>query len=152
MGLVACHKRATESASDDRIISVDSENTEMNAAIEKARSSLPLFWKTFANPMHGECDFNLKVRVTAPEGTEHFWCSDIKRDDTRISGIINNDAKTVTTVHLGQRIDITTEQITDWLYISDGKMVGNYTVRPLLHKMTQEEASEIKARLAELPE
>jgi hypothetical protein len=44
----------------DRVISVDADDQEMNLAIAKARSTLPTFWRVLQNPEHGESDFALK--------------------------------------------------------------------------------------------
>ena len=55
----------------------------------------------------------------------------------------------VKSVKMGERIEVPEEKISDWLYMRDGKMVGNYTVRPLLKTMAVEEAATVKAMLAE---
>jgi uncharacterized protein YegJ (DUF2314 family) len=37
----------------------------------------------------------------------------------------------------------------DWSYFRDGKMVGNYTLRPLMKQMPAAEAEQLKKILAE---
>ncbi len=39
--------------------------------------------------------------------------------------------------------------ISDWLYMRNGKMVGNYTLRALFKNMSPEEVREAKKRLGE---
>jgi uncharacterized protein YegJ (DUF2314 family) len=39
--------------------------------------------------------------------------------------------------------------ITDWLYMREGKMVGNFTVRPLFREMPAEEVERLKAMMAD---
>ena len=139
--LTACSKR-------DKVVNVESDDAEMVAAIAKARETLPQFWQVFDKKERGESDFALKVKITDTKGTEHFWATDIERRDGKTMGTINNDPNTVASVKLGDRIEIPEADISDWLYMRDGKMVGNETLRPLLKKMPAAEAEKLKKMMA----
>jgi uncharacterized protein YegJ (DUF2314 family) len=52
-------------------------------------------------------------------------------------------------VKIGQRIDIIQTNIADWLYMRDGKMMGNYTLRALFKEMPPDEVARYKKMLAE---
>ena len=130
------------SNSTDPIISVKSDDAEMNAAIAKARSLLPQFWQIFDKPEHGETDFSIKVEITENDQHEHFWVKDIERKDGKIFATIDNDPEVVHNVKLGQHIQVNEADISDWLYIRDGKMYGNYTLRVLFKHMDPKEARE----------
>src|SRR4051812_45456209 len=106
--LAGCSKR-------DKVISVDDEDAEMNAAIVKARGTLPQFWEIFDKREHGENKFALKVKITDPHGTEHFWANEIERRNGKIMGTIDNDPSTVVSVKSGQRIEIPETDISDWM-------------------------------------
>lgn len=136
-------------AKKDPIINVADDDPEMLAAIAKARETLPDFWQVFQKPEHGESDFSLKVPIKDKHGTEYFWLIQIERKDGKVSGTINNDSDTVKKVKYGDRISFEEKDIADWLYLRDGKMVGNYTVRPLFKKMTAKDVEKIKSMLAE---
>jgi uncharacterized protein YegJ (DUF2314 family) len=136
---------------DDRAIAISDEDQEMNQAIATARAMLPHFWKIFADPKQGEEHFNLKVKITDGEQVEHFWCTDIINQNGVISAEIGNEPDSVKTVKLGQRITIKSDDISDWLYFRDGKMIGNYTLRPLMKMMSKEERRELERVLGELP-
>lgn len=139
--LAACSK-------NDRVISVAEEDPEMFAAIAKARESLPHFWQVFEKPERGETDFALKVKITDPNGTEHFWATDIQRQEGKITGTINNDPNIVANVKLGDRVEIPEADISDWLYMRNEKMVGNETVRPLFREMSAAEVQQVKSMMA----
>ncbi len=47
---VGCSKPGAKDANEDGIITVSSEDAEMNAAIAKARETLPQFWRVFEKP------------------------------------------------------------------------------------------------------
>lgn len=137
----ACSKR-------DQVINVESADPEMVAAIAKARESLLQFWQVFEKREGGESGFSLKVKIADKRGVEHFWTTDIERRNGKTMGTINNDPNTVASVKLGDRIEISEPNISDWLYTRNGKMVGNETLRPLLKKMSVAEAEKFKAMMA----
>ena len=73
----------------------------------------------------------------------------IERRDGRLHGTINNDADIVRSVKLGDRIPIPEADISDWLYMRDGKMVGNYTLKALFGKMPAAEVKHYKEMMAD---
>lgn len=124
-------------AVEDRTINIPTGDAEMNAAIEKARKTLPLFWQKLALPGEGETSFALKVKIQDGTYSEHFWLIDIGHKRNLIFGTINNDPDYVKSVAIGQRIQIDPARISDWMYMHNGKMVGNETLRPLLSRMSK---------------
>jgi uncharacterized protein YegJ (DUF2314 family) len=134
---------------DDPVVHVSEGDAEMAAAISQARQSLPHFWEVFEKPTRGEDHFALKVKITDEHGTEHFWANELQRQDGKISGTINNDPNIVKSVKLGDRIEITADDISDWMYMRDGKMVGNRTMVPLFKSMPPEEVEQFKSMMAE---
>ncbi len=144
--LTSCSRHHSE---EDKIINVSSDDAEMNAAIAKARASLPDFWKVYGKPEHGESDFSLKVKINDKEQTEYFWVVDLDQRDGKIFGTINNDPDIVKNVKLGDRIAVNEPDISDWLYLRNGKMVGNYTLRALFKQMSKDEVEKYKQMLAD---
>jgi len=140
--LTACSKR-------DKVVGVADDDPEMTTAISKARETLPQFWQVFDKRERGENGFALKVRITNKKGAEHFWVTDVERRDGKAVGTINNDPNTVTSVKLGDRIEIPEADITDWLYMRDGKMVGNHTLKPLFKQMPGAEVERLKKMMAD---
>jgi uncharacterized protein YegJ (DUF2314 family) len=129
------------------VITVEEDDPEMNAAIAKARSTLPEFWKHFDSPGPGEGNFVLKVEINDGKVGEHFWVSSLERKDGKLLGTIDNEPSLVKNVKNGERIEIPQDKISDWMYMRNGKMVGNETARPLLKKMPKEEAEAVRAML-----
>ena len=125
----------------DGVISVLSEDKDMNAAIQKARGALSSFWKSYDGPAAGEADHALKVAVAGNGTTEHFWLTRIKREGGKFSGVISNQPQSVKTVKVGQRYEFTEDMISDWTFKRNGKLVGNETMRVLLPRMPEEQAS-----------
>ena len=91
----------------------------------------------------------MKVKIHDKDKVEHFWVGDLERKEGKILGTINNDPDIVQNVKLGERIKVNEADISDWLYMRDGKMVGNYTLRVLFKQMTKEEVEKYKQMLAD---
>ena len=120
------------------------DEKEMNQAIETAQSTFDEFLERFRNPQQGDEDFNVKVRIEDENGVEHFWLGDLKLDSEPYSGVIGNDPGIVRNVKFGQEYSFSRSDIIDWMYMSNGRMQGNYTLRVILKSMPKDEAEEIK--------
>ena len=144
--LASCSRHHSK---DDQTIRVSSSDAEMNAAIAKARASLPDFWQVYEKREQGESGFSLKVKITDNEKIKHFWVVDVERKDGKISGSINNDPDIVQNVKLGDKITVNEPDISDWLYLRNGKMVGNFTLRALFKRMSKSEVEKYKQMLAD---
>ena len=119
----------------------------MSAAIETARSTLPTFWEKLAAPGADESGFALKAGFPSGWiGSEHVWLIEIERSGATITGVLNNVPKELK-LKEGQRVDITPSRISDWMFMRGGKIVGNYTLRPLLKRMPPHEAAQYRELL-----
>jgi len=133
----------------DPTIAIRASDPEMNAAIEKARATLPTFFVHWKHPGPGESDFNLKLRITDDGSVEHFWLGQVTGTLGQLSGVVDDTPQTVHSVKLGQRIPISVDQITDWMYLRDGKIVGNLTMKVLFKHMHPKDVAKLKASLAD---
>lgn len=138
---------SSSSSKPENFTTISGDDPEMAAAIDKARKTLPEFWKHFDQRASGESSFALKVKITDPNGIEHFWLTDLKHDG-KVTGVINNDPEIVKSVKLGQQYEIPDVDISDWMYVRNGKIYGNETVRPLYKTMSPEESASVKKMMA----
>jgi uncharacterized protein YegJ (DUF2314 family) len=135
-------------APDSGYITVPNHDPDMDEAKAKARNTLAHFWEKFADPGADEHGFALKVAIPFGENnSEHIWTKDMVRKDGKISVVIDNTPRDVKTVRAGQRIEVADNQISDWMYVRNGKIVGNYTMRPLLKRMPAQDAARYRAML-----
>jgi uncharacterized protein YegJ (DUF2314 family) len=126
-------------------ITVTAIDAEMQAAVAAARNSLNQFWATQEHPGPKERGFALKVAIIDGDKEEHFWLTDVKRDAQTISGVIDNTPALVENVKAGERVEFTEDQIADWVFMRNGKMVGNETMRPLLKRMKPAQAERFRS-------
>lgn len=143
----ALSPHAAHATASDKTVTVPRGDAVMMEAIAKARKSLPQFWEAFERPAPGVSNFSLKVEVVDRGSSEFFWVTQIKRQKNAIVGTIDNDPNHVTNVKLGQRYRFAESQIADWLFMRNGKMIGNETIRPLLDRMPAEQAAQFRSLL-----
>ncbi len=119
----------------------------MNAAIAKARSTFDTFVTALRAPKKSQSRFSVKIRISNGDGSEHFWLSDVRYDGSVISGKIDNEPETVSTVKLGQAVSARPAEISDWMYVDRGKLVGGYTLRALRDRLSPSDRAEFDRSL-----
>lgn len=124
-----------------------SEDSEINAAIINARNTLPDFYKRLAAPQEGDNGFSLKVKVTDENGAEECWFSKIEVEGDSLMGVLSNQPVTVISLKPGMRMSIAEEDIRDWMYFQNRKMIGNLTVYPMIKALPPREAYLMKRNL-----
>ncbi len=130
-------------------VQVPTDDAAMNAAIEKARSTIDGFWTKLNKHGDNEQNFAVKLAVSDGTNTEHFWCTDISVEGAKKQCAIGNDPELVTNVKLGQRVDIDPAIISDWMYMRDGRIVGGQTIRAIIPMLPADQQEQYKALLAD---
>lgn len=126
------------------------DETAMDEAIADARANLDHFLASLqAGPGEEHC---VKAPIEDGEHVEHFWLVDISYEDGVFSGTVNNEPGLVSNVKLGDKVSLKKEEVSDWLYMADDRMHGNYTLRVMLPGMPPEQAEAFRAVLAPLPD
>jgi len=133
----------------DTLFQGEYDETEMDAAMANARKALNHF-RTALDSGTGE-NHAIKVAIHDGDKTEHFWLVDVSATDEGFKGILNNEPGIVSNVSFGDEVKATGTNISDWMYLLDEKMHGNYTIRVMLPNMPEDEAAFYKAKLAPLP-
>lgn len=131
----------------DKVVDFATDDAEMNAAIAKARETLPQFWERLAAPAANEDGFSLKLAISDGINTEHLWCGYIEGDADKANCIIDNQPVYVQVVAYGEGVDVDPADISDWLYYRDGRIVGGQTLRVMLPYLPKKEAARLAAQL-----
>lgn len=118
------------------IFNVETEDKEMNEAIKKARLTFDNFLATFKNKKRNQTNFCVKMPFPTSHGAEHVWLVNIESNDGKLYGQVDNVPESITTIKLGDKIEIDRNKISDWFYIEDNKLIGGLTIRVLRDRMT----------------
>jgi uncharacterized protein YegJ (DUF2314 family) len=134
---------------ENRTVNVSSADAEMNAAIAKARASLPTFWASYEGHNPSEKGHSLKVRFANPDDNgEHIWMTDVqKRTDNSYSGRFANKPEHLAGKRMGDVAEFKDADISDWMFIRNGKIAGGETIRVLLTHLPKADADALRARL-----
>ena len=129
---------AGQAEQPDTLVEGGYDEAEMDAAIERAISEVD----DFIEVLEGGKDSGYAVKVPVEDNgqTEHFWLTDLTFANGQFTGTINNDPGIVTNVAFGDTVKLGKTEISDWMFMRNGKMHGNYTMRPLLATLPEEEA------------
>ena len=124
------------------------DESAMDRAMADARKSLGHFKEVFAAG-RGE-GHAVKVAVHDGEDTEHFWLVDIEPSGEGFRGVLGNEPGIVSNVKEGDVLEAQGKDLSDWMYLENNKMHGNYTLRILMPGMAPEEAQVYEQMLAPL--
>jgi uncharacterized protein YegJ (DUF2314 family) len=132
----------------------------MTAAFVRAAAGLDMFFKTWRNPPPGAERFAVKIGLIespAPPGyavvrpnnggeaiVEWLWLNNLHADGADLSGRLADDPEAIHAVSLGQVIHFTKEDIGDWMYRQNGKIIGNATACAALAHASSEERQQVK--------
>ena len=135
------------SSSPETLVKGGYDEAEMAAATKRAISEVDTF---IADLNSGRSEnYAVKAPIEDNGETEHFWLTEIAFAGNKFTGTISNEPGMVSNVTLGQQYTIGKTEISDWMFMRDGKMHGNYTMRPLLATMPEAEAKQYRSMLAD---
>ena len=120
----------------------------MAAAYAKARAGLDDFLSKWRRPAAGMSGFTVKVGLAdAPSGggfvilrpnapavghAEYFWIVNLRASGDEFEGEIGNDPDVLQNVARDQKLRFVKEDVADWMYRQNGRIVGNATACPAL--------------------
>jgi uncharacterized protein YegJ (DUF2314 family) len=148
LSLTSCgQQNVTERQGEPDIYNTDGDDKEMNEAIKKSRATFKDFAEAFDNKKRTQSYFSVKLAFPTEYGAEHIWLSQITKTDGRFYGQIDNLPEDVTSVELGQTIEIDPAKISDWFYVDNGNLVGGFTLRVIRDRMTPAERKQFDQEL-----
>lgn len=116
----------------------------MQTAIQCARETLRDFFDAFTARKANQTSFLLKVRFESQGKKEHIWVADINPSVFPLEATIANEPNLPGLVFM-QRVSFHPSQITDWMYIEDGYLVGGFTTRVIRASLSPAERVEYDA-------
>ena len=124
----------------DNYTNVAEEDAAMKAAIAEAKASATKFVEAFHAQKAGTKDFFVKKPYPTPSGSvEHMWIEVAEEANGVLKGTVANDAEDTREVKLGQKVTLKLSEISDWKYHDGKKLIGGYTVRYFVDKMSPKE-------------
>jgi uncharacterized protein YegJ (DUF2314 family) len=134
----------------------------MTAAFAHAAAGLDEFFAKWRHPPPGSERFSVKIGLANAPGApgyaivrpeqdaeetrriEWFWANHLHVEGADLSADIANDPEWLHDVARGQTIHFKRQDIGDWMYFQNGKIVGNATACPALAHASAEERRQMK--------
>jgi uncharacterized protein YegJ (DUF2314 family) len=118
------------------------DHAAMHRAVTEARKTVGRFITALKHPAPGQQDFEIKKPFIENGQVEHIWLSDVQFVGNRFQGRVDNQPRKIRKLKLGQLVSVNPNEISDWLYIDHGKLVGGYTVRVQYNELSAQEKQE----------
>lgn len=124
------------------VTDVGDGNPVMVAAIAKAKATLGDFVAVLQQPRREQGGFAVKYPVKKAPGSEHVWVSDVRYSDGSFVGRLGNDPID-SPLRFGDPVTIPRDDVSDWMYLENGRLAGGYTIRAMQRILPPEEWNEL---------
>jgi uncharacterized protein YegJ (DUF2314 family) len=117
------------------LVHVESGDSEIVKAMEEAKETLPKFVEAFEAKPAGAEHFSIKKPFPTSKGTlEHIWIEVDKIVGGNFLGRIGNDPIDIPDMVIEQEVLVAPHEISDWMYLYEGKIVGGYTIKVMMKR------------------
>ena len=76
-----------------------------------------------------------------------MWLVPVEHHNGEFVGTLNNEPAWISTAKIGDELKVAKGEISYWMYVDDGKLIGGYTLRVLRDSLTEAERREFDADL-----
>ena len=123
------------------------ESPQMLEAFEKAQKTFKYFWRELyweRRRIIPALDFAyIKVgfhqkKLLKGLVTEFMWVNVFSFDGVSLVGVLDNQPQKLTNVKIGEEIHIPLDEVCDWIFSSNGKAYGGFTIHVLRAEMDEQ--------------
>lgn len=142
-------KKNKEEAKKEQDIFYAQQDEKMIKASEKAQETFKYFWREVyweyrrIVPAHDltlvKIPFEQQMAGSDEPVVEHMWINQIQFNGDVVSGILMNKPNALTNVAEGDQVSQELSKISDWMFATEGKTYGGFTIHALRSNMSEEE-------------
>jgi len=125
-------------------LQIAEENKAMDRAVETAQKTVKKFIAVLRSPKGNQGRFAVKKPIVEGDKVEHIWLTEVSFDGHLFHGKVDNEPVDIKGARLGQEVSVAANEISDWMYVEDGKLVGGYTIAAMLQHMTPAEKQQFE--------
>jgi uncharacterized protein YegJ (DUF2314 family) len=116
----------------------------MDRARVKAQATYREFLTALEKPQEEFHSFAIKKGFETPDQSlEHIWLNQVTWDGSKFNAVVDNEPVDTRVVSMGDRVTVTPEELTDWMYLDGQKLQGGFTIRALYSKMPEAQRREL---------
>ncbi|MCL2880184.1 MAG: DUF2314 domain-containing protein, partial [Treponema sp.] len=141
-----CARHNTAIHAETPTLHMDQGDEELARITKNARDTLPVFFAHLLRPQNGEGNFRVKYPFRADQNSgfnmEQLWLCDIRFKDGVFYGDIANTPFYTGSLQKGDTVSFSAADITDWMYTTNGKIVGGASIQYLLEQLPEHSAAQ----------
>src|SRR5581483_9827416 len=100
---------------------ITDDNKPMAVAVQKARKTLNKFISVLRSPKSSQTRFAIKKPFIEGDKVEHIWIANVTFDGRVFHGTVDNEPMELKAAHLGDKVSVAPDEISDWMYVQDGR-------------------------------
>lgn len=120
------------------------EDKAMDRAVETAQKKVDKFIAVLSSPKASQSRFAVKKRFIDGDKVEHLWLNEVSFDGRLFHGKVDNEPVDIKGVRPGQQVSVSPNEISDWMYVQDGRLVGGYTISAMCQHMSSAEKKQFE--------
>jgi len=125
-------------------VHVKEENKAMDRAVETAQKTTDKFIASLRAPKASQSRFAVKKPFVEGEKVEHIWLSAVSYDGRVFRGKVDNEPVEIKGVRPGQEVSVAANEISEWMYVEDGRLVGGLTISAMCQAMSPAEKQQFE--------
>lgn len=131
--------RENKSPGPPGYVNVPNNDKAMDHAVEHARRSLGFFIAALKAKKGEDGSFEVKKPFVDGDKVEQLWVGDLTFDGKDFHGRINNKPLAVHNVRLNEKVTVAPSDLTDWMFVKKGELMGGYTTRVLYARLSPDQ-------------
>lgn len=124
---------------------VTDDHKEMAEAVQKARKTMDKFIAALRSPKSSQSRFSVKKPFIEGKKVEHLWVNEVSFDGKVFRGKVDNAPVGLKRVRLGDKVTVSPEEISDWMFVQDDRLVGGYTIQAMRSHLSPAEKKQFEA-------
>ena len=132
-------RAAIRTKGEPDVFQVKDDDAQMDQATRQARKTVGKFIAALSSPTPSQHGFAVKKLFVKDGEGEHIWLTDIHYSHGRFHGIVDNKPTVIKGLKVGDRHSVNPDEVSDWLYVENGHLVGGYTLRVLASELSPEQ-------------
>jgi uncharacterized protein YegJ (DUF2314 family) len=120
-------------------LNVADNDKAMDGAVTRAQKSLGFFIAAFKAKKAGDSSFEVKKGFVDGDKVEHLWIDRLTWDGKNFRGRINNRPLDVKNVQMNETVIVAPRDVSDWMFVKGGKLIGGFTTRVLYKRLSAED-------------
>ena len=121
---------------EPQVFGIDQHNRDMKRAVHEARRTVGVFIQALRKPAAGQSDFEVKKPFRQGDIVEHLWLANVTFSGNRFHGYVDNKPRKIKGLKMGDHVSVNANEISDWAYIDNGRLVGGYTIRVIFAELS----------------